>query len=154
MKIINVLPEQREQLQPRLLEAQNLLRRNTWKPLKPEEILQLVASREPSNTELSEQIDTIDRSIQKMADEPKITNNINAPNSHINAPIGTSGVTNSQVTVSSPDAKKGLNWGNLLTIVGIIVSVFIVLPISMSVSGAFNNEFKEWVNRTFFPKSK
>jgi hypothetical protein len=110
--------------------------------------------REPSNTELSEQIDTIDRSIQKMADEPKITNNINAPNSHINAPIGTSGVTNSQVTVSSPDAKKGLNWGNLLTIVGIIVSVFIVLPISMSVSGAFNNEFKEWVNRTFFPKSK
>ncbi|NJN74804.1 MAG: hypothetical protein HC799_19475 [Limnothrix sp. RL_2_0] len=49
-KIICELPEQKEQLQPTLLETESLARRNTWKPPKPEEILQLVANQEPSMT--------------------------------------------------------------------------------------------------------
>jgi predicted NACHT family NTPase len=47
-KMIRKLPEQREQLQPRLLEAESVARRNTWKPPKPEEILQLTANQELS----------------------------------------------------------------------------------------------------------
>jgi predicted NACHT family NTPase len=41
-RMIRELPEQKDQLQPRLLEAESLARRNTWQPPKPEEILQLV----------------------------------------------------------------------------------------------------------------
>jgi hypothetical protein len=40
-----------------------------------------------------------------MEDESKITN-IEISNSHINAPVGTSGITYSQITVSCPDSKK------------------------------------------------
>lgn len=47
-RIICELPECREQLQPRLLEAESLARRNTWKPPKPEEVLQLAATQELS----------------------------------------------------------------------------------------------------------
>jgi hypothetical protein len=86
-----------------------------------------------------------------MEEEPKIENNIiisNSPNSPINAPIGTSGVTNSNVTIASSDAKKGISWGNWLAVTGILVAV-VAIPLSMSVSGAFNEEFKEWFNRIF-----
>jgi len=48
-KIICELPEQKEQLQPRLLEAENLARRNTWKPPTSEQILQLVGSHQITN---------------------------------------------------------------------------------------------------------
>ncbi|MCU0543877.1 MAG: hypothetical protein MUE44_17140 [Oscillatoriaceae cyanobacterium Prado104] len=41
-KMIRKLPEQKDQLQPTLLEAESLARRNTWKPPKPEELLQIV----------------------------------------------------------------------------------------------------------------
>ncbi|GAB4383194.1 MAG: hypothetical protein Kow00121_44680 [Elainellaceae cyanobacterium] len=150
-KIIRELPEQKEQLQPRLLEAENLARRNTWKPLEPEEFLQLVISQDPSNSDLSDQIDVIDKRTKKMEDEPKIENKItisNSPNSPINAPVGTSGVTNSQVTVPSSDGKKGINWGNWLAAIGIAVAI-IAIPLSMSVSGAFNEEFKQWLKHIF-----
>lgn len=68
-KIICELPEQKEQLQPMLLEAEGLARRNTWRPPKPEEILQLVISREPSNSDLSNQLNVIK---WKMAEQPSI----------------------------------------------------------------------------------
>lgn len=45
-KIICELPEQEDQLQPTLLEAESLSRRNTWKPPKPEELLQIVLDRD------------------------------------------------------------------------------------------------------------
>ena len=86
-----------------------------------------------------------------MEDEPKIENNIsisNSPNSPINAPVGTSGVTDSQVTVSGSDSKKGINWGNYLAVIGILVAI-VAIPLSMSISGAFNEEFKQWFNRIF-----
>jgi hypothetical protein len=123
------------------------MRRKAWRPLTPEEFLQLVISQEPSNSDVINQI------AQKMEEEPKIENKItisNSPNSSINAnaPVGTSGVTNSNVTIANSDAKKGINWGNWLAVTGILVAI-VAIPLSMSVSGAFNEEFKEWFNRIF-----
>ncbi|MDV3352178.1 hypothetical protein QGP82_26110 [Leptothoe sp. LEGE 181152] len=148
-KIIRELPEQKEKLQPRLLEAESLARRNTWRPLEPEEFLQFVISQEPSNSEV------VDRIAKKMEDEPKIKNEINisnSPNSPINAPIGTSGETNSQVTVvPDSDAKKGINWDRRIAIAALIVALvgLIGIPAGMAVSGAFTDEFKKWWNSTF-----
>jgi len=128
-----------------LIDAQANMCRKTWQPLTLKEFLQFVISQEPSNSDVINQI------TQKMEEEPKIENNIiisNSPNSPINAPIGTSGVTNSNVTIASSDAKKGISWGNWLAVTGILVAV-VAIPLSMSVSGAFNEEFKEWFNRIF-----
>lgn len=135
-------------LRKTLINAQTNMRRKTWQPPMPEEVLQLVVSPEPSNLELYNQLGNIARRTQEVADEPRITNNIDASNSNIYAPIGTSGTTNSQVTVSGSDSKKGINWGNLLAIIGILVAI-VAIPASMSVSGAFNEEFKQWFNRHF-----
>jgi hypothetical protein len=132
-----------------LIDAQTNMRRKTWQPLTPEKFLQFVISQEPSNSDLSNQINVIDQRTKKMEDEPKIENRIsisNSPNSPINAPVGTSGVTNSSVINVNSDAKKGDNLGNLLAVIGILVAI-VAIPLSMSVSGAFNEEFKEWFNR-------
>lgn len=153
-KIIHELPELKDQLQWRLLEAEALARRNTWKPPTSEEFLRFVISQEPSNLDLSTQLDVIDQRTKKMEDEPKIENKINisnSPNSPINAPVGTSGVTNNNVTIASSDVKKGVNWGNWLAVIGILVAI-VAIPLSMSVSGAFNEEFKEWFNHIFHSK--
>ncbi len=48
-KIIRELPEHGERLQPTLLEAESLARRNTWKPPTPEQILQFVGSHQITN---------------------------------------------------------------------------------------------------------
>jgi predicted NACHT family NTPase len=137
-----------------LIGAQANMRRKTWQPLTPKEFLRFVINQEPSNLDLSNQIDVIDQRTKNMEDEPRIENKINisnSPNSPINAPVGTSGVTNSNVTITSSDAKKGVNWGNWLAAIGILVAM-VAIPLSMSVSGAFNEEFKEWFNRIFPPK--
>ncbi len=150
-KIIHELPELKDKLQWRLLEAKNLVRRKTWQPPAPEEFLQFAISQEPSNLDLSDQLNVIEKRTKKMEDEPKIENKItisNSPNSPINAPVGTSGVINSHVTLASSDTKKGVNWGNWLAGIGILVTI-VAIPLSMSVSGAFNEEFKEWFNRIF-----
>ncbi|WNZ22631.1 hypothetical protein HJG54_07015 [Leptolyngbya sp. NK1-12] len=86
-----------------------------------------------------------------MEDEPKVENKTtisNSSNSPINAPVGTSGVTNSNVSIASSDAKEGVNWGNWIAVIGILVAI-VAIPLSMSVSGAFNEEFKEWFSRIF-----
>ncbi|OCQ89848.1 hypothetical protein BCD64_18035 [Nostoc sp. MBR 210] len=44
-KIIRELPELKDKLQWRLLEAETLARRQTWQPFKPEEILQIVSNK-------------------------------------------------------------------------------------------------------------
>lgn len=134
-----------------LIDAKANMRRKTWCPPTPEQFLQLVISQEPSNLDLSNQIDVIGKTIRKMEKEPKIENKvnfINSPNSSINAPVGISGETNSNVTIGSSDAKQGINWGNRLAVIGILVAI-VAIPLSMSVSGAFNEEFKEWFNRIF-----
>ena len=134
-----------------LIEAHANMRRTTWQPISPEDLIQFLSSNEPSNSDLSNQIHVIDQRTKKMEDEPKYENIIsisNSPNSSINAPVGTSGLTYSNVTNASSDNKKEVNWGNWLAVIAIIVAV-VGLPLSMSVSGAFNEEFKEWFNRTF-----
>ena len=145
-KITDVLPEFKEQLQWRLPQAEALTRRKNWKPLTPEEFFQFVIIHDLSNSEV------VDRLTKKMEDEPKIKNEVhilNSPNSPINAPVGTSGTTNSEVTtVLDSNAKKGINWGLWLAVIALIVSI-ISIPVGMSVSGAFNDEFKEWWNRIF-----
>jgi len=130
------------------------MRRKTWQPMSPEDLIQFLTSNEPSNSDLSNQIVVIDQRTKKMEDESRIENRIsisNSPNSPINAPVGTSGVTNSNVTITSSDNKKGFNWGNWLAVIAIIIAG-LTIPLSMSVSGAFNEEFKEWFNRTFYSK--
>ncbi len=133
-----------------LSDAQKNMRRNDWNPLQPEDILRLVVSQEPSNLDLSNQIDVINQRTEKMENEPKIENNVNISNLNspkssinVNSLAGTSGVTKSQVTGSNSDAKKGINWGICLAAIGVCVAV-IGIPLSMSVSGAFNEEFKQW----------
>jgi hypothetical protein len=139
-----------------LIDAHAKMRHKTWQPMSPEDLIQFLTSNEPSNSDLSNQIVVIDQRTKKMEDEPRIENRIsisNSPNSPINAPVGTSGVTNSNVTITSSDNKKGFNWGNWLTVIAIIISG-LAIPLSMSVSGAFNEEFKEWFNRTFYSKDE
>lgn len=137
-----------------LIDAHAIMRRKTWQSMSPEDLIQFLTSNEPSNSDLSNQIDGIDQRTKKMEDEPKIVNRIsfsNSPNSSINAPVGTSGVTNSNVTNANFNDKKGGNWGNWLAVIAVIVAV-VGLPLSMSVSGAFNEEFKELFNRIFSSK--
>jgi hypothetical protein len=139
-----------------LIDTRENMRRKTWQPMTPEEFLQFVISQEPSNFDLSNKIDVIDQRTKKMEDEPIIDNRIsiiNSPNSPINAPVGTSGLTNSNVTIASSDAKKRVNWGNWIAGIALFVSIA-GIPLSMSVSGAFNEEFKEWFNRIFPSKVK
>lgn len=115
----------------------------------------LIEYRQNSSIRLLTQIDkttqTISQKVEKMADEPRIENNINisgSPNSPINAPIGTSGVTQSKVTVSNSDPREGINWNILLAVFGIFVAIA-AMPVSMTVSGAFNEEFRQWFKQIF-----
>jgi hypothetical protein len=80
-KIIRTLPELKDKLQWRLLEAEALSRRQTWKPLKPDEILQIVSNKQmqmmktvlllaanPKNSSqlrLSEEVREIDEGLTK-----------------------------------------------------------------------------------------
>ncbi|MCY7285874.1 MAG: hypothetical protein LH679_21090, partial [Cyanobacteria bacterium CAN_BIN43] len=146
-RIVQELPELKW-LKNVLIESQSNMRRRTWNPPNPNDLLQLILAQKSSNLDLSNQLNKIDWRTERMADEPKVTNNINVSNSSINAPIGTSGTINSQVTVSSADSKKEFNWGNLIAIVGLLVAIIAIL-LSMTVSGAFNEEFRQWFNRHF-----
>ncbi|MGG6268848.1 NACHT domain-containing protein [Leptolyngbya sp. AN03gr2] len=141
-RIIRELPECREQLQPRLLEAENLARRNTWKPPKPEEILQQILIQDPSNLELSNQIETINRRTKQMADEPKIDQSVHVTGSKIRGDINTGNNNNLGKTDSKTEG--GFDWKYWLS-VGITVAVALV---SVAASGVFNDEIKRLFNST------
>ena len=140
-RLIQAFPEL-EWLRRTLISAKANMRRTTWQPLEPKEFLQLVISPELSNLEV------VDRITKKMEDNPKIENKITISDSSVYGPIAPSGVTNNQVTVAAPDTKNGINWGNWLSVGGILVAIIAIL-VSVAVSGAFTEEFKEWWNRTF-----
>lgn len=137
-----------------LIDAQVNMRRMAWKPMMPEEFLQFIIIKEPSNLDLSNQLNVIDQRTKKMEDEPKTENNFNISGSHINAPFGNSGETHSYVTTSSSaaepssEAQAKVNWGNWLAVIAILVTI-ISIPLSMGVSGAFNEEFRQLLNRIF-----
>lgn len=130
-------------LKETLIYSQQNMRRQTWKPLSPNEFFQFLIIPKPSNLDLSNQLNTIDKRTEKMQDEPKITNNISISDSTINAPVGTSGVISSNVTCSSPEKQKRFNWGILLSVIGTIAAI-----IAIPFSGVFNDELKEWFHHS------
>jgi predicted NACHT family NTPase len=140
-----------------LVKAEEATRRRTWKPPKPEDILQLVMVPEPSNFYLSNQLGQIGQDIEQMADKPKIVNNIHAPNSSINAPIGNSGPVNNQVTNNpTPVPEKEANWGNRIAIISLLVAIA-AIPIGVF-NPEINQHIKQWFNQnspaTIEPQSK
>ncbi len=146
-KIIRVLPELANDLQWRLLETEAFARRNTWNPPRPEDILQLVASQEPSNSRLSKQLDKIDRRTQKMADEPKVDQSIHIKDSKINGVVNT-GNGKIENKIDFFKLKKGIDWKFWLSI---SVTVMVAL-ISVFASGVFNDEIKKFFKQNLSPQ--
>ncbi|AGF52732.1 sll0178 [Synechocystis sp. PCC 6803] len=129
-------------LKETLTYAQQNMRRETWRPFKPDKLLEFLIIPEPSNLDLSNQLSTIDKRTEKMEDEPKIINNIS--DSTINAPVGTSGVTSNNVTCSSPEKQKRFNWEILFGVIGIIGVIATVVGIFFN--GIFNDVLKDSLN--------
>jgi predicted NACHT family NTPase len=131
-------------LRKTLLAAQESMRRTTWKPPKPEDILQLVATQELSNLDLSSQLNKIDGSIQEMKDDPKIDRSV-----HISNSKNIRGITTGDTENSRPDDKAGFDWKFWLSIT---VTIAVAL-VSVAASGVFNDEIKKlWFNRNASPQ--
>jgi predicted NACHT family NTPase len=132
-KIIKELPELKEKLQWRLLDAEALTRRNNWNPPAPEDLLQVVLTKEPSNSALLEKL-------QQMKNDPKTVINNNITNSQINAPVGNSGPTSNQVTVSRPAETKTISWSGWVAVLLAIIAIL---------TGIFNQEANQWIKQRF-----
>ncbi|PSB18096.1 hypothetical protein C7B65_16370 [Phormidesmis priestleyi ULC007] len=135
-------------LRKTLLDAQTSMRRKTWQPPTPEEILQLVASQKPSNSELYNQLDKIDLRTQKMADEPKVDQSIHITGSKVNGAV-TTGSNNIENKIYPSNAEKGFDWKFWLS----ITTTVTVALISIVASGVFNDEIKKFLfNRDTSPR--
>jgi predicted NACHT family NTPase len=139
-KIIHELPELKDKLQWRLLEAEAFVRRETWKPPTPEEFLQFVISQEPSNLDLSNQINVIAQRTKKMEDEPKVDKSIHITESEISGIVNT-GDGSIENRIEPPNFKKKFDWKFWLSIT---VTVAVAL-ISVTASGVFNDEIKKFL---------
>ncbi len=131
-KMIIELPEQKEDLQQKLLTIENLIRRTTWKQPQPAEILQLIVSKGPSNLELGGKLD----SILQMADEPKIDNSIHIKNSNISGGVNTGSIETAKAF--HPDKRLDLKFW-IPIIVTIVMGLFAILA-----SGVFNEEIRKF----------
>ena len=139
-KIIRELPEHKEKLQPMLLECEAQVRRITWKPPTPEGLLQLVLTQDPSNSDLSNQLENIDRRTQEMADEPKVDQSIHiGAGSNIPGVVSTGSGNRIEHKIDPSNAEKGFDWKFWLSIT---VTVTVAL-ISVAASGVFNDEIKK-----------
>lgn len=129
-RIIDELPDLKEQLQRRLLETEALARRQTWQPPEPKEIIELVTQIEPSNSEIASQINRVNKGIEDMSKEPKYSNisNSNIIDNSRNSNI-TSGI--------EPKDGKRVNWSIWISVLGIIITA--------SASGLFNSEIRSWL---------
>jgi len=141
-KIIHELPELKEKLQWRLLEAEALIRRQTWKPSQPEDILQLVLAQEPSNLYLSNQLEEIGLRTQKMAEEPKVDQSIHIAGSNVSGVVNT-GSGKIENKINPLNAEKRFDWKSWLSIT--------VALISVAASGVFNDEIKQFFKRNPSP---
>lgn len=87
--------------------------------------------------------------LQKMADEPRTENNNyymeGSPGSQLNISNG-SGDINNNVPQSNSAPKKSPSWGLILTAIGIVLTL-LGIAISMNVSGAFNQEYRQFIQR-------
>jgi hypothetical protein len=137
-----------------LIDAKANMRRKTWQPPTPAEILQLVVSQEPSNTDLSNKLDNIDRRTQKMADEPKVDQSVHITNSEVSGGVNTgSGKIENKIESSNTKkefgTKKEFDWKFWLSI-SITVTVALI---SVAASGVFNEEIKNFLfNRNTSPQ--
>jgi hypothetical protein len=131
-----------------LIDAQANMRRKTWQFLTPEEFLQFVISQEPSNLDLSNQIDVIDQRTKKMEDEPKIDKSVHITGSEISGVVNT-GDGSIENKIDPPNSKKKFDWKFWLSIA---VTIAVAL-ISVTASGVFNDEIKKFLfNRNTLPK--
>ncbi len=135
-KIINELPELKEKLQWRLLDAEALTRRNNWNPPAPEDLLQLILEQEPSNSKLLEEL-------QKVANEPKIDKSINiAQGANVTGDLNT-GDGENQNKLGAPPETTAINWSGwisiLVAIIAILVGVF---------NPEINQQIKQWFNQS------
>jgi predicted NACHT family NTPase len=143
-KIIHELPEQKEQMQQRLLETENLVRRRTWKPPTLEELLQLILVQEPPNSTLFNQLEELNQRTQKMADDPKIDNSVNISGSNnVNISGSNNNISGANINTGDgiagstlPENKAGLDWKYWL---GLAVTIM-----GVAASGVFNDEIRRW----------
>jgi hypothetical protein len=135
-KMIVELPEQKEDLQQKLLAIESSIRRTTWKQPTPEEILQLIVNKEPSNLELDGKLNSINRDIQQMADEPRIDKSIHIKDSNISGGVNTGSIDTAKA--SHPDKRLDLKFW-IPIIVTIVMGIFAILA-----SGVFNEEIRKF----------
>jgi hypothetical protein len=138
-KMVIELPDQKEDLQQKLLEVESLIRRKTWKYPNPGEILQLVTKKEPSNLDLDNHLSNINREIQQMADEPKIDQSIHIVKSKVNGGVGNID------TGKIADSGKRFDWKFWLTIIISSIGVLGTL-VSIAVNGVFTEEVKKFLH--------
>jgi hypothetical protein len=123
-----------------LIDARTNMRRKTWRPPTPEEFLQFVISQEPSNLDLSNQLDVIDKRTEKMENEPKVDKSIHITSSEVSGIVNT-GDGSIENKIDPPNPKKEFDWKFWLSIV---VTVAVAL-ISVAASGVFNDEIKKFL---------
>ncbi|MEM7793782.1 MAG: hypothetical protein AAF579_04920 [Cyanobacteria bacterium P01_C01_bin.118] len=143
-KIMQILPEQKNNLQLYLLATENLLRRNTWHPPTPKDILTTCAMEAPSKAILST-VDEINQRTIKMEKEPKsIDNSVRiGGNNSGNVNIGNNNEIDTKINDSPSKTEKTSNWQFWASI-----SVAIFLGVATLIATIFANDL-----RNIFPKS-
>jgi len=140
-RLVQELPELKW-LKNVLIESQSIMRRRTWNSPNPNDLLQLILAQEPSNSDLSNQLEKIGLRTQKMADEPKVDQSI-----HIGAGATIPGVVSTgsdnkiDNKVDFPNPEKGLGWKFWLPIAITVVGILI----SAVASGVLNDEIKQFL---------
>jgi predicted NACHT family NTPase len=130
-RLIQELPDL-EWLKKTLLYAQKNMRFKSWQPMKPNEVLQLLAPKTVSNPEISDKIDEYHEDVKRMSDEPKVK----VVNSQgVNIAVSNSG--NAEQKINEPDQKKKFDWKVILAVLSIVVPV--------TVGGLFNEEVRQFL---------
>jgi hypothetical protein len=133
--LIQQLPEV-TWLSRNLIVARENMRRTTWRSPTPEEILQLIVNKEPSNLELDGKLNSISRNMQQMADEPRIDKSIHIKDSNISGGVNTGSIDTAKA--SHPDKRLDLKFW-IPIIVTIVMGIFAILA-----SGVFNEEIRKF----------
>jgi len=131
-----------------LLKAKKNMHQKSWQPMKPEEIIQLLAPKTVSNPEISGKIDEYHEDVKRMSDEPK---KIDFSNSQINAPLNinasNSGTADQRINDSARQnddqtresaKKKQINWTLILPLLSIFLAI-----VGIFANGLFNDEIKQ-----------